>query len=197
MRIEVPESKVLIFDIECRPTAWFGGDYVGKSITAAAWVWLDGDEPTSVVLDRDMDSTALIMEGIVEAVESADLVVGHFIRGFDLPVLAGELETLGWTPFDPVLTLDTKTDRLTTMGISESLENLVARYELTHAKIPMNEPRWSEHNLWQTPRSVEWVRERVEGDVVSTKELYLAMQDRLKGPKAWDPRGSKMPRYRA
>lgn len=197
MKFDLAPSKVLIFDIECRPTAWFGGDYVGKSITAAAWAWLDEAEPHSVVLDRDMESTGLIMEGIVEAIESADLVVGHYIRGFDLPVLSGELETLGWAPFEPMLTIDTKTDRFKSMGISQSLENLVSRYELEHAKVPMSEPRWAEHNLWQTPRSVEWVRQRVEGDVVSTKELYVAMADRLKGPKAWDPQGNAQAKYQA
>jgi hypothetical protein len=196
MKFRHDASRILVFDLECRPTAWYGGDYVGKSLTAVGWSWLDGNVSTTV-LTREMTSTEPLLWDFLTDFESADIVVGHFIRGFDLPLLNAEVESLGWSSISPVLTVDTKSDRLTTLGISESLENLVARYELEHDKIPMSEPRWTEHNLWQTPRSVEWVRTRVSGDVTSTKELYLALQDRLRKPKVWDPAASKLPRYRS
>ena len=38
---------VLIFDIEARPTAWIGGDFVGRTMTAYAFTYLDDDEVVS------------------------------------------------------------------------------------------------------------------------------------------------------
>jgi len=199
MRFHHDPSSILVFDCEARPTAWISGDFVGKSITAAAWSWLGGEEVYSRVLVRSDLSTAPILSPFLEDLKHADIVVGHFIRGFDLPLISADLERLGWEPLDPLLTIDTKSDRLTTLGLSESLGNLVSRYEVGHEKMPMTEPQWEEHNLWQTDRSVQWVRERVESDVVANKALFIELseEDRLKPPKVWDPAGAKMPRYRS
>ncbi len=199
MKLSTSKPRILVFDCECRPTAWFGGDYVGRSITAVAWSWLDDDDVDGVVLTRGMRNVAPILKPFMASLRVADIVVGHYIRGFDLPLINGDLERLRWNSLESILSVDTKLDRVSTLGISESLENLVARYELEHEKIPMSEPYWEEHNLWQTPRSCAWVAERVEGDVIATKELYetLASAGRLKAPKLWDPRAAKLPRYRA
>jgi hypothetical protein len=198
MRLRQEESNILVFDIECRPTAWFGGDFVGKSITAAAWVFLDSEMPVAEAITRDDVDTERVMRPLIEAVEAADLLVGHFIRGFDLPVISGDLERLGWAPLDPVLTVDTKIDRKQTMGLSESLENLAARYELEAQKMSMHEPWWENFNLWVDWDSRERVLDRVKSDILATRELYLRLlnEDRLKAPKVWSPSQAKMPRYR-
>ncbi len=199
MKLGTSKPRILVFDCECRPTAWFGGDYVGRSLTAVAWSWLDDETVASSVLTRLMESTAPLLDEFLYEYEAADVVVGHYIRGFDLPLINGDCERLAWPTLDQKLSVDTKIDRVSTLGISESLENLVNRYELEHPKIPMSEPQWEEHNLWQTPRSCAWVAERVEGDVIATKELYrhLSQEGRLKPAKLWDPRAAKLPRYRA
>jgi len=199
VKFEREASEILVFDCEARPTAWISGDFVGKSMTAVSWSWVGSDLVHSRVLTREMYDTAGLLPDFLAALECADVVVGHYIRGFDLPLICGDLERLGWAPLNPTLTIDTKSDRLTTLGLSESLGNLAARYEVDHEKLPMTEPMWEEHNLWQTPRSVEWVRERVEGDVIANKDLYieLLIEERLRSPKVWDPAGAKMPRYRA
>jgi hypothetical protein len=192
--------RVLVFDIECRPTAWFGGDFVGKSITAAAWLWLDNvDEVFSSAITMADINAESVVRPLVDAIEDADMVVGHFVRGFDLPVLSGDIERLGWEPLSPVLTHDTKLDRKQTMGISESLENLSARYELVNEKMSMHEPWWEQFNLWQTPESRRLVLARVEQDIRGTAELYQRMleEGRMKSPKVWSPDQSKMPRYRS
>lgn len=192
-------SGVVIFDMEARPTAWIGGDFVGRSMTAFAFSYLDDDEVYSWVLSRE-DGQEQFAGAVIElasAVETASLVVGHWIRGFDLPLLNTDLERVRNAPLRRVMTIDTKSDRSFTQGISQSLENLSSRYELEQEKMAMHEPWWEEFNLWQTPRTVELVRERVVSDVVGTKELYSAMlaAGRLKSPKAWDPSAARSMRY--
>jgi len=199
MRFETGPQDILIFDCEVRPTAWIGGDFVGRSLTAASFSWLDEDYVHTDIITRDSTNTIDIVNPIAAALESADLAVGHFIRGFDFVVINGELERNGMSPLQKVNTIDTKMDRLATSGLSESLANLIARYELENDKMDMREPMWEEFNLWQTPRSVAWVRQRVESDVAATKELFVALREagRLKDTKVWTPEAGKMPRYRA
>lgn len=194
------DGGVLIFDIECRPTAWIGGDYVGRSLTAYAIGYLDRDEiENDAILPGDREHFELMMIRLAAALESADLVVGHYIRGFDLPVVNADLERVFQKSLPRMMALDTKIDRLQGLGLSESLENLSARYKLDTEKMTMHEPWWEEFNLWQTPETRKLVMQRNRQDVQGTKELYLALESagRLKAPKPWDPANAKLPRYRA
>lgn len=197
MRFVVDSPDILIFDIEVRPTAWIGGDFVGRSLTAAAWSWLDEDRVEVRTITRQSTDTLDVLIPIAGSLEACDLAVGHFIRGFDLGNLNGELERYGMESLPAITTADTKLDRYKTMGLSQSLENLIARYGLESDKFRMAEPMWEEFNLWQTPRSVEWVRERVVSDVAATKELFVALRDagRLNDTKTWSPAQGKAPRY--
>lgn len=198
-------GDVLIFDLEARPTAWIGGDYVGRTMTAYAYTYLDaGDAVVCKTLrsegtpeERISWWQDMVIE-IAAAVESADLVIGHWVRGFDLPLLNADLERVGRVePLGRLLTIDTKSDRLVGSGLSQSLENLAFRYDTAVQKMDMREPMWEEYNLWQTERSVEWVRSRVSSDILATRELYTAMNEagRLNGPKAWDSATASLPRY--
>jgi hypothetical protein len=198
--MRLPEGRVLTFDIECRPTAWIGGDFVGRSITAFAAKWLGEPDESIIcfVLTREDTSVFRIVDPLANLLEDATVIVGHYIRGFDLPVVSGDLERVFEPALPRLVTVDTKLDRISTSGLSESLDNLVTRYELEHPKEHMREPMWEEHNLWQTPRSVKWVHDRVISDVLATEELYQTLEgyDRLKSPKVWDPTSGKMPSYR-
>lgn len=198
--MQLPDGDVLIFDLECRPTAWIGGDFVGRSLTAYAYTYLHSDEVVAdAILPGDQERFALMVISIASAVETADVNVGHYIKGFDLPLLNADLERIHQVTLPRMVVVDTKIDRITGLGISESLENLAARYELNVQKMDMREPYWEEFNLWQTPKSRQRVLDRVTSDILATKELYLALEaeGRLKSPSIWDPTKAKMPRYRA
>ena len=199
MRLTIDEPSILVFDMEARPTAWIGGDYVGRTMTAYACSYLDSEFIESdVIAAGDYARWKDMVTILAENLEHADIVVGHYIRGFDLPLLNADLERIGAVSLPRLLALDTKIDRKQGNGLSESLENLLARYDLPEQKMSMKEPWWEEFNLWQTERTRTLVRERVESDVAGTKALYRAMieADRLKEPKAWDPTSAKIPRYR-
>lgn len=199
MKFATGPQDILIFDVEVRPTAWIGGDFVGRSMTCASYSWLDEDYVSTNIITRESTSNFDVVIPLASAIEAADLAVGHFIRGFDFTVLSGDLERNGLAPLEKVNTIDTKMDRLATSGLSESLENLIARYKLDTEKLRMSEPDWEAFNLYQPPALVEKVRARCESDVKATKELFVALRDagRLKDTKVWTPEMKKVPRYRA
>lgn len=200
MKFEPNADSVLFFDIEARPTAWIGGDYVGRTMTAYAYSYLDEEHIASdAIRAGDRAGWERMVIHIASVLESSTMAVGHYIRGFDLDVINADLERIGQKSLPRLMTTDTKIDRLKGLGISESLENLMSRYDLRTEKMSMHEPWWDEFNCWQTERTRKLVLERVRSDVEGSKELYKALlaAGRLKTPAAWDPTTAKRPRYRA
>src|SRR5689334_15423182 len=80
--------RVLDFDVEARPLHWISGDYVSKEITAIAWAWTDTPQDVTCFLLGEVDPISMLM-AFRAAYEQADMVTGHFIRGYDLPMVNG------------------------------------------------------------------------------------------------------------
>lgn len=203
----IREARVLHFDCECRPMAWYGGDFVTKQPTAIAWKFRDqppSDEPDVAVIglshepDNLDDEETEMIELFREAWNEADMVTGHFIRGFDLTLLDGALIRLDLPLLGEKVTSDTKLDFAKAHGISKSQENLGATFELEHPKIPMNTAKWFESNKLTT-KGIEWTIERVVGDVQQHIDLRNEMLDRglLAAPKVWSPKSSGIGQYTA
>lgn len=195
MKIGFDAPRILDFDVEARPLGWIGGDYVHKETTAIAWVWVDGDvgyEDVEVAMltKRDRDP-ARILRAFRQAYDKADIVTGHYIRGFDLPLLNAMMEEFDLGPLSPKMSHDTKLDRLKTHGKSSSQENLGAEYGLNAPKIKMTTADWRLANRLD-PRGLEKVRERVVGDVLQHVQLRAEMLRRghLGKPRIWDPGSS-------
>jgi DNA polymerase elongation subunit (family B) len=199
------DARVLDFDCECRPMAWYGGDFVTKQPTAISWKWLNArktEKPMVEWIGRshepdnlDAEETQMI-EIFRQFYDEADIVTGHFIRGFDLTLLDGACVRLGLPLLGEKLTSDTKMDFAKAHGISKSQENLGATFELDHPKIPMNTAKWFESNKLTT-LGIAYTLERVVGDVVQHIELRNTMLERglLAGPKIWSPRSSGLGQY--
>lgn len=194
--------KVLDFDCECRPMAWYGGDFVTKQPTAIAWSFV-GERGVRVeaigesydsrnVLDEERD----MLDLFVDAYDRADIVTGHFIRGFDLPLINGALMRLGMPGLKPKMAQDTKTDLVKAGGLSKSQENLGAMFELRHPKVPMNTSRWMLANLL-LPEGIKATKKRVVGDVRQHMELRAEMLDRglLMAPRVWSSGGGHVEAY--
>src|SRR3954468_13490203 len=81
-KIRTRPMRVLDFDCEARPLHWIGGDYVSKEITALAWAWTDDPEHVTCYLLGETD-TPTMLEAFRAAYDQADMVTGHYIRGFD------------------------------------------------------------------------------------------------------------------
>lgn len=176
--------RILDFDCECRPIAWYGGDWVTKQPTAIAWKFVGergGIEVAVIGESFDtrnvLDEERAMLERFREAYDAADIVTGHFIRGFDLPLLNGALMRLGLPLLGSKMTHDTKGDLVKGQGISKSQENLGAMYELHHPKIPMNTASWMAGNLL-LPHGIEATKKRVLGDVRQHVELRATMLER-------------------
>lgn len=204
MRLDTERrARILDFDVECRPLAWYGGDFVTKQPTGIAWKFVGerGKIEVAVIgesdrMSRVLDEERAMLEAFCAAYEKADLVTGHYVRGFDLPVLNGALMRLGMPLLGAKDVQDTKSDLVRAQGISKSLENLGAMFELKHPKIPMNTGSWAAANML-LPHGIAATRKRVVGDVREHVELRQHMLDAgyLSPARAWHPGGSRMPEY--
>jgi DNA polymerase elongation subunit (family B) len=179
--LEKREPRVLDFDCECRPLAWYGGDQVTKQITAIAWQFIGEWEAPEVAFIGASDRSSQVVDEEIEMLESfrryyedADVVTGHYIRGFDLPLLQGSLMRLGLPLFGPKLAQDTKGDLVAAQGLSKSQENLGAMYELEHPKVGMNTTLWAAGNML-LPEGIKATVKRVVGDVEQHIELRREM----------------------
>lgn len=208
--------RILDFDCEARPLSWYGGDWVTKEPTAIAWAWVDPENPRQPLgecqvmllgeparfptLFGDYLTRPTVMEDIldafVEAYDEADIVTGHFIRGYDLGLVNGALIEYGRPPLKPKLTQDTKGDLIRFSGLSKSQENLGALLGLEHPKVGMNQKDWRSANRLEAD-GIERTRDRVVGDVVQHIELRAALLERgmLSAPKPWSSGSQHAPEY--
>jgi hypothetical protein len=165
--------RILDFDVEARPLHWISGDYVSKEITAIAWAWVDAPDRVTCYLLGETDPVEML-RAFVEAYDRADMVTGHFIRGYDLPMVNGALTEYQLPALSNKLTQDTKIDLVRRQGLSGSQENLGVMLGLEHGKVKMDQARWRAANRLK-PEGLEAVRERVTGDVTQ----HIEMRQRL------------------
>jgi hypothetical protein len=165
--------RVLDFDVEARPLHWISGDYVSKEITAIAWAWTDApDNVTCFLLGETAPITML--QAFYEAYAQADMVTGHYIRGYDLPMVNGALTEYQLPTLPDKLSQDTKIDLVRRQGLSGSQENIGVMLGLEREKVKMDQRSWRDANRL-TPEGREKTRQRVVGDV----RQHIEMRDRL------------------
>jgi hypothetical protein len=195
----VRDLAILDFDIECRPIAFYGGDQVTKQPTVIAWKFIGESRRPRVAAigesDRSskvLEEEAAMIEAFHKAYDAADMVTGHFIRGFDLTTLNGAAMRLGIRTFEPKLAEDTKLDLVKAAGISKSMENLSAMLDAANQKISMNTATWADANML-LPHGIKGAKKRCVGDVIEHIELreLLIEAGLLKTPKMWRPDSGK------
>jgi hypothetical protein len=183
-------QRILVFDLEARPIAWYGGDWVTKQITIAASAWTDDPEGTleTYYMTKDARSFPRMLKAISARIAEADVVSGHYIRGFDLPLLNGNLFLSDLPLLRPMLTQDTKGELVKMGGMSKSMENLGGTVKLEHPKVGMNTALWWDANTLDTD-GIAYARVRAEGDVLENIELRAELLRRgALGPaKLWEP----------
>jgi hypothetical protein len=173
--------RILDFDLENRPLSYLGSDYTTGDITAIAWAWYDednfalyGEDVACYKQTKDDRSRSTMMKAFVKAYDQADIVTGHFIRGYDLPVINGALMELGMPVLSDKRTHDTKLDLIKRKYISASQENLAAMLGIEAPKIQMNTDKWRKANRL-TDEGIDLTVERVVGDVLQ----HMAMRTRM------------------
>jgi hypothetical protein len=183
--------RVLDFDLENRPLAyWFDGNTTAE-ITCIAASWVGSDEVDCRVL---FPSTKYglgmkdMLEWFVDLYDQADMVTGHYIRKHDLPMINGALLEQGMKLLGPKLTSDTQLDLIRRKDLSASQESLAAMYGLPEAKHHMSQNEWREANRL-TPEGIEATKKRATSDVIQHKALRerLIQAGALKPPRVWHP----------
>jgi hypothetical protein len=188
MKLSVAAPLILDFDIEARPLSFLGNDFVTSEVTAVAACFVGKPRTLSTWLLGEVTPEE-ILDAFRSYYDRADMVTGHYIRGYDLPHLNGALIELGQSPLEPKLSSDTKLDLLKRSRVSASQESLAAMLGIGAPKITMTQADWREANRL-TPRGLALTRRRVEGDVKQHMELRAKLIELgwLGPPKVWTPR---------
>jgi hypothetical protein len=190
-RIRERRCRVLDFDVEARPLHWISGDYVSKEITAMAWAWTDQPQDVTCYLLGETDPVTML-KAFCEVYAQADMVTGHYITGYDLPMVNGALTEYGLPALGKKLAQDTKVHLVKRAGLSSSQENLGAMLNLSHPKVKMDQAKWRDANRL-TPEGRALARERVCGDVRQHIEMRQRLLELgyLGSPKVWESNSSE------
>jgi hypothetical protein len=196
MKFSGQAARILDFDSEARPLSWYGGDFVTKELTAIAAKFIGEDKMHVWVLGPD--KTEDMLAGFVKLYNQADIVTGHFIRGYDLPVVNGALVEHDMEPLHDKMSHDTKLDLIKFSGLSKSQENLGAMLGLVHPKVQMDQAKWRAANRL-TRAGIRLTKQRVCGDVEQHIEMRQRLLDMglLGPPKVWRSTSSGMGNYHA
>ena len=190
MRLQTARSlKTLHFDIETRRVGFFSGGTFkpdGCEPIAIACSWADGKKIEVRLLGETTVVTMLVwFRGLYK---EADVVSGHYIRKFDLPILNGAMLEHGLPLLPPKLVSDTQQDLTKRAGLSASQENLGAMFGLRESKVSISDHTWR-GGARLDPEAMQEIRKRVVGDVRQHKELRAKLLERgaLKPPRVWAP----------
>lgn len=177
--------RILDFDIENRPLAYLGQDYTTGEITAICACFHDDRKSMRVWL-LGRDDPKEMLQGFRKMYDTADLVTGHFIRGYDLPVINGAMVEYSLPSLDDKLTCDTKSDLVKHKYLSASQENLCQALGIAASKFHMTNARWREANRL-TKAGLELTEKRAVGDVLQHMQLYkkLVALGHLAAPSQW------------
>jgi DNA polymerase elongation subunit (family B) len=180
--------RILDFDIETVAAGFADPEWVPQKITCVAWSWLDSDEVESRICGPGgifgyPNRRAKMLKPLLEAIGKADMVTGHNIIRFDLPVINAEAMRLGLPPIREKRVQDT-IRFIRSKGFKKGQDVLGSLLRLNQEKLSLNWQDWQDaydDYGWKT------VRQRAESDVLMHKELRaeLLNLDILKPPTLW------------
>lgn len=183
------KMRVLDFDLETLAAGFADPQWVPQKIMVSAWSWIGEDIVHSAFcgpmgfFDPVIRAESLV--GLLDAIDEADMVTGHNLLRFDLPVLNAECLRMGLSPLEPILVQDTM--RLPkTKGFKKGQDNVSELLDVPIKKQAMSWQEWEqayEEDGWKTAIS------RCTSDVAAHKIMRATMLDRgwLKTPTMWRP----------
>jgi len=173
-------ARILDFDIETQLVGFHkGGKFNpdGCRPVIISWSWMDEEE----VYTREV--TGKTLEEFRTQYDKADVVTGHYIRKFDLPIINMRLLELHKPRLNVKIAWDTKADLIPFGGASKSQENMSAMLGLQEEKYHMSDTDW--RNMDKDMKKK--VMERNAQDVIQHKEMFrkLGELEYLSKPKEW------------
>lgn len=185
----IDEVKILDFDMETLAAGFADPNWVPQKITCVSWSWIDSDD-IQVRICGPMgffkpNIRRKMVAEISDLVRKADIVTGHNICRFDLPVLNAECLRLGLDPLPPLLTQDTMRIKKT-KGLKKGQDNLGKLLKTIEQKLSLDWQGWEDayaEDGWPT------VKARCISDVIMHKQVREEMIARgwLNGNKLWEP----------
>lgn len=187
---KIGQGRVLDFDVETIAAGFADPEWVPQKITCVAWSWIGSDLVESRVcgpagIFGKPHRRARMLAPLLKALDEADMVTGHNILRFDLPVIQAEVMRLGLPSLRPMLVQDTiRLNR--SKGFKKGQSNLGRLYRIAEEKLTMDWQAWQDaydEDGWQT------VRARAESDVLMHKQLRETLLERgyMKEPRRWSP----------
>jgi hypothetical protein len=186
------QLNVLDFDIETRKIGFHdaGRFKPGGAEPVIIAMSLNGEKPVTYSLGSlwDEGDMQLMLGKFLQAWDAADVVTGHYVRKFDIPILQGALFEFGFPLLDQKLVSDTKTDLVDIAAMSLSQENLSSLHYLEESKFHMNDNWWRKVARLQ-PEGLKLAKERVVKDVIQHQALRAALNESgaLRPPSLWTP----------
>ena len=183
-------NKILILDVERLPGLtqqywWDRGDLKNRyisyetvirqprtTIVCAKWYW---DDEVIQLAEWDKGGRKQFLKRVHRLLDRADIVVGHFITGADLPWLAGDLHIeAGLPPVSPYKTVDTLKVIRKQFGSGAPFKSLDAFCNIVG--LDSKTDRYDRHAMERAVAGSVEDRERLTaycvGDVLATQGLY-------------------------
>jgi DNA polymerase elongation subunit (family B) len=183
-------SRILDFDLETVAAGFADPDWVPQKITCVAWSWIGEDEvhsriSTSEGLFRRPERRRKMLAALLEQIAQADVLTGHNIIRFDLPIVNAEAMRLGLEPVRGALVQDTMR-LIKSKGFKKGQDNLG---ELTGVPIEKMALTWQGWQHAYEEKGWAGVIERCESDVLAHKILREKLIERrwLKPARMWSP----------
>ncbi len=183
MKIDRSEDlRILDFDIETIAAGFADPQWVPQKITVIAWSWIGKDKVFSCTRQEGVWD---MLNDFALVFDEADMLTGHNLIRFDLPVLQSELLRHGFDSLGPKLVQDTM--RLVkTKGFKKGQDNIGSLLKIPVGKMALNWQEWQD--AYDEP---DWatVVDRCKSDVVMHKLMRAEMLERgwLKSPSLWKP----------
>lgn len=182
------EARILDFDVETVAAGFADPDWVPQKITCVAWSWVGDDKVESRICGPEgifgsPSRRAEMLAPLLAAIAEADMLTGHNILRFDLPVINAECMRLGLEPIREKRVQDTM--RLArAKGFKKGQDNLETLFQTRQQKLALNWQEWQDaydEEGWKT------IRDRAETDVIGHKEIRQKLLARglLKPPLMW------------
>lgn len=186
----VRKLRILDFDVETIAAGFADPNWVPQKITCVAWSWVGEDKVESRIcgtkgLFAETKWRAAMLTSLLKEIRKADMVTGHNLIRFDLPVINSECMRLGLDPLPELLVQDTMA-LVRTKGFKKGQDNIGQLLEVPIEKQAMSWQQWQdgyEEPDWKT------IRSRCETDVLMHKLMREKMLERgwLKPPRRWKP----------
>jgi DNA polymerase elongation subunit (family B) len=186
--IKTKQPSILDFDVETVAAGFADPNWVPQKITCVAWSYVGSDKVESRIcgpagIYGNPEKRAAMLNELLTEINQADMLTGHNIARFDLPVINAEAMRLGLEPIRKALVQDTM-KVLRAKGFKKGQDNLGRLFNTTEQKLALDWQAWQDaydEDGWKT------IRRRAESDVLMHKQLRAKLLERgyLKPPQTW------------